>query len=64
MGRINIENDSPSLMKLLAIQLSPQAGKSLVIRRRPESSAFIQNAVGFALLRRISYLAGFPPSRE
>jgi hypothetical protein len=25
-------------MKLLAIRLSPQAGKSLVIRRRPESS--------------------------
>jgi hypothetical protein len=28
----------PSLMELLAIRLSPQAGKSLVIPRRRESS--------------------------
>jgi hypothetical protein len=34
-------------VKLLANPLSQQAGKWLVIRRRPESSAVIQYAVGF-----------------
>jgi hypothetical protein len=34
-------------MKLLAIRLSPQPGKSLVIRRRPESSAFNRLDTGF-----------------
>jgi hypothetical protein len=41
-----VEN-ATSLMKQLAIRLSPQAGKSLVIRRRPESSGFKQNAFFF-----------------
>jgi len=36
-----------SLMKQLAIRLSQQAGKSLVIRRRPESSVLIKKSFRF-----------------
>jgi len=36
-----------SLMKLPANPLSQQAGKWLVIRRRPESSALIKNGFRF-----------------
>jgi hypothetical protein len=44
-------------MELLAIRLSPQAGKSLVIRRRPESSVFNQLDTG---LRRCDELLEVP----
>jgi hypothetical protein len=50
-----------SLMELLAIRLSPQAGKSLAIRRRPESSGLIQHAFGIvSALRRICILDWIP----
>jgi hypothetical protein len=53
------------LKELLAIRLSPQAGKSLVIPRRRESSVFLNMQLVLSLLRKeIISSTGFPPARE
>jgi len=70
-------NPVASLMKLLAIRLSPQAGKSLVIPRPREnepqaasfevrpSSVFFNKPFGFVLAAQgNSYSTGFPRARE
>jgi hypothetical protein len=52
----------PSLMKLLAIPLSQQAGKWLVIPRRRESSH--EKTPEKQVNCIVNKFAGFPPTRE
>jgi hypothetical protein len=50
------------LVKQLAIRLNPQAGKSLVIPRKRESSVFINKAFGFVSALRSAFLFSWIPA--